>query len=143
VRLEWSTTAALRSSFAVGKQRFDIGYEFGAVPVLLAADFAVDFAVGVDDVGFGVEIGAVIFGDFFSGIAIIREGNVVFGEKFFVGGGIFVDADSEDGAAVRRDFILQSDERINFGDAGRAPRGPEIQDDNFSAEIAEVRGFSI
>ena len=135
---------AIRGGLFSGRQqRFDVAYDFGAVPVLLAADFAFDLAVGVNDVGFRVETGAVIFGDFFCGVAEIWEWNVVLSEKFFVGGGIFVDADAEDGAAVRRDFILERDERTDFGHAGRTPRSPEIQDDNFPAEIAEVGRLTI
>lgn len=64
-------------------------------------------------------------------------------QKFFVGRRIFVNADAEDGAAVGRDFILKGVERADFSYAWRAPRRPEIQDDHFAAEIAEVGGAAI
>ena len=44
-----------------------------------ALPISFDFAVGVNDVGFGIETGAIIFGDLFCGVAEIREGNVVLG----------------------------------------------------------------
>jgi hypothetical protein len=125
------------------RQGEDVIYELVAGPVLRAYDFAGDAAIGANDVGFGPEFCAVGGGDVLGGIAESGEDYFVLAQKFFVGGGIFINADAENRGAARLNAGLQRIERCDFVDARRAPGSPEIQDDNFAAEIGEVLGAAV
>src|ERR1700742_703040 len=125
-----------------------VGEHFGRVPILVADDFAGDFAVTVDDVGLGDHHGAVGFGDagavfFCGGIAICRIADGVFEQEFFVGGVVFIGGDTEDDRVVGGDVLLEAIKAGGFFNAGLAPGAPEIQDDDLAPEIGEVSGFTV
>src|SRR5882757_3311838 len=89
-----------------GDQRVEVGEHFGRIPLLVADDFAGDFAVAVDDVGFGDHYGAVGLGDrgaifFCGGIAERRVADGVIEQEFFVGGVVFVGGDTKYDRVVR------------------------------------------
>jgi hypothetical protein len=65
------------------------------------------------------------------------------GEELLVRCGIFIDADAQDGGALRRDYLLQADEGGGLFHARRAPSGPKIEDNYFAAEISECGAFPI
>jgi hypothetical protein len=105
--------------------------DFGCGPVLGADEFAADDAAGVDDVGFG---GA---GGVEGVVGLLREvedsgdaGDVVVGDVLAIGVGVGVEADGEDLDAGHA--ALEVDEGGEFLEAGRAPAGPEIENDNFA-----------
>jgi len=85
----------------------EVGEHVGAGPVLGTDDFAVDAAVAVDDVGFGVHGGAVVERDLLGGVAVGGEADLVSAEKIVVGGLVVVNADAEDGGALGRDAALE------------------------------------
>ena len=64
-------------------------------------------------------------------------------EEIFVGSRVVVHAYAEDGAAERRDAVLQLIEGLRFFHAGRAPGGPEIQEHDFAAKVGEVGGLAV
>ena len=82
-------------------ERVEVGEHFRRIPLLVADDFAGDFAVAVDDVsGFGDHHGTVGFGNggsifFCGGIAIGGVVDRVIKQKFFVGGVVFVSGDAD------------------------------------------------
>jgi len=121
----------------------EVGHHFGRGPVLGADDFAVEFAVAGNDVGFGDHYGAVFDGGFLGRLAGVGIVDVVGEEELVVGGSVFVLGDAEDGAAERGDFILEGDEGVGFVHAGRAPGGPEIEEDNLAAEVGEASGLAV
>jgi hypothetical protein len=125
------------------EDRVEIGSHFGAGPILRADDFAIEAALSVDDVGFGVHRGAVIHRDFFGGIAIVGKAKLIGLQKILIGILIFVEADSEDCAAEWSDPALQRVQRRRFVDARGTPCGPEIQDDDIAFEIGEARRFAV
>src|ERR1700722_1131196 len=110
----------------------EVGEHFGGIPLLVADDFAGDFAVAVDDVGLGNHRGAVGFGDagavfFRGGIAIGGVVDSVFEQEFFVGGVIFVGGYTQHDRVVRGDVLLQAVERGRLFDTRPAPGTPEIE----------------
>ena len=56
---------------------------------------------------------------------------------------MLVRIDAENGAAERGDALLDLIKRRSFFDARLAPGSPEIQQDNFAAEIGEMRGLAV
>ena len=121
----------------------DVGEHFGIGPILRTDDLAVDAALTVDDVGFGVHRGAVSEGNFFRGVSKRGEGDIVCFQEIIVGVLVVVEADAEDGPADRTDAFLQLVERRGFLNAGRAPRGPEIQHNDLAAVVGKLYGFSV
>jgi hypothetical protein len=126
-----------------GDEGFDVVGKLGAVPGLGADDFAGDAAIGGNDVSFREERGAIGGGDVFGGVAVVREIHVVIAQEFFEGCGVFVDANAENGGTAGSKLRLERSEGIDFIDAGRAPGGPEIEDDHFAVHIGEVLGAAI
>jgi hypothetical protein len=116
---------------------------FGRGPILGTDDLAVNVAGAVNDIGIGVHAGAVIEGSLAGGIHGSGEGDVVSFKKVGIGGLVVIDADAENCAAARSDLLLQLNERGCFVNAGRAPSGPEIEHDDFAAEVREMRGLSV
>jgi hypothetical protein len=64
-------------------------------------------------------------------------------EEIFVGSRVLVHADAEDGAAERRDAVLQLIQGLRFFHAGRAPGSPEIQEHDFATKVGKMRGFAV
>ena len=86
--------------------------------MLGADDFAGDFAVAVDDVGFG-DRGAVVVLDFsHSGIGYGYETDLLVQEELFVGGMVVVDAYAQDHAVARGDVLLEVVEGGGFSTQG-------------------------
>ncbi len=54
-----------------------------------------------------------------------------------VGRVVVIDADGEDDHTLIFQARLHADERWRFFNAGRTPRGPEIENDHLSAKLAE------
>ena len=103
----------------------------GVVQSWAADEFAADDAIAVDDVGFR---GA---GSIECGVGALREvedggdaGDVVIDEVLAVGVGVGVEADGEDDDVGQA--ALEVDEGGELFEAGRAPAGPEIEDDDFA-----------
>ena len=73
----------------------EVGEHFGGIKLLKADELTSNFAVSVDDVGFGNHGGTVGFGDrrmlvFRGGIAIVGKDQLLVMDEFGEGGGIFV-----------------------------------------------------
>ena len=116
--------------------------------MLEADDFAGDFAMAVDDVRFGDHGGAVGLGDggavfFGGGIAIGGEADVLVLEEFSVGGVVFVGRNAQHQGVTRGDVPLETLQGGGFLDAGLAPGAPEIEDDDFAAQVGQVRGLAV
>jgi len=120
-----------------------VGEHFGVGPVLWADDLAVDAALAVDDIGFWIHGGAIRESDFFRRVAEGGEPDIVGLQEIVVGALIIVQANAQDRSAERTDALLQLIERRRFLDAGRAPGGPEIEDDDLAAKVRKPGGFSI
>jgi hypothetical protein len=111
--------------------------------LLGADDFAGDFAVAVDDVGFGDHGGAVVVFDLLHrGVGVGYETYLLIEEELFVGGMVVVDAYAQDHAVARSDVLFEVVEGRGLFDAGWAPAGPEIQDDDFAVEVGEAGGLA-
>ncbi len=116
--------------------------DLGGGPVLSADEFAADDAVAVDDVGFGgaggVKGGVGALGEVEDGS---DASDVVIDEVLAVGVGVGVEADGEDDDVGHA--ALEFDEGGEFFETGRAPAGPEIEDDDFALALvlAEAHGL--
>jgi hypothetical protein len=121
----------------------EVGDHFGAGPILGADDFAINAAIGIDDVSFGIHGGAVVEGDLLGGVAVVGEGDLVGFEEILVGGLVVVNADAEDGGAERGDAALEGVEGGGFIHAGRAPSGPEIEDHDMAAQVREAGRLAV
>jgi hypothetical protein len=117
------------------EERVDVRGHIGAGPILGADDFAIDATIAVYDVGVGIHRGSVLGRDFLRSVAVVGIEETVGGEELAIGFVVIIHADAEDGAATRRDSLLQQIQGGRFVDARRAPGGPEIQQHNFAAEI--------
>jgi hypothetical protein len=114
-----------------------------AGPILRADQLADDAALAVDDVSVWVHRGAVGGGDFFGDVAEIRVVHAVLGEELLVEFLRVVNADADHGAAQRLDALLERDEGIGFFDAGRAGGEPEVEEDDFAAEVGKVHWLAV
>jgi hypothetical protein len=131
----------------LAEEGVEVGEHGGGVPLLEADEFAGDFAVAIDDVGFrdhGRAVGhgdrgAIILG---SGVAVGRESDSLVVEEFLEGRRICICGNTKDDTVARFDVLLQPVERGGFFDARRAPTGPEIEDHNLAAKIGEAGGFA-
>jgi len=131
LRSGWRTTARL--------EVLEVVLDLGAGPVLGTDEFAAEVSVAVDDVGFGDLGGAVKGVDALFGVADGEEVDVVLGKEAAVDVVVLVDADTDDGEL--RHLMLEGEEAGKFFDAGGAPGGPEIEDDDAAAELGEVEGL--
>jgi hypothetical protein len=66
-----------KNQLFVAEQSLEVGDHFGAGPILRADDFAIDAALAIDDVSFGVHRGAVGNCDLFRRVAICGEADVI------------------------------------------------------------------
>ena len=112
--------------------------DFGAGPVLGGDEFAAEDSVAVDDVGLGDLDGAVEFGDLLVGVADGEQVDVVAGEEVLVGGGVLVPGDGDN--VELGHLALESEETGKLFDAGGTVGGPEVEQDDVAAELAEVGG---
>ena len=117
-------------------EAFEVVHDLGAGPGLGADELAAEDAVAVDDVGFGDEGGAVEGVDALFAVADGDEIDVVAGEELAIDGVILVGADADDGELGH--LSLQVKEAGELFDAGGAPGGPEIEDDDAAAEAGEI-----
>src|SRR5579863_1127552 len=139
--------AAERQS-GTSKQRVEVREHFGGVPLLVADDFAGDFAVAIDDVSLGDHDGAVGFAD---GRAIFLCGGIAVGgvvdrvveKESFVGSVVFVSGNAKHDRVVGGDVLLEAIESRGFFNAGLAPGAPEIEHDDFAAKVRKMRGFAV
>ena len=108
----------------------------GAGPILRADELAADDALAVNDVGFRPHIGVEKLGCAFAGIADGGEVNVAMEDKTAVGVGVLIDADSEDGEVGL--VVVEGEQGGHFLNAGRAPRGPEVEQDDLATIAGEM-----
>ena len=119
-------------------ERAEVVADFGVGPVGVAYDFASDDARAIDDVGFGPALCVV---ELCGGLIRIADGgevDVMAGKKAAVGGRVLVDADRQDGEFGV--VVLKLEERRHLLDAGRAPGGPEVEQDYTAAVAGQVNG---
>ena len=127
------------SSWRLVLEVFEVVEDFGAGPVLGADEFAAEDAGAVDDVSFGDLGGAVEGVDALIAVADGDEVDVVAGEELAVEVVVLVDADADDGELGH--LFLEFEEAGEFFDAGGAPGGPEVEDDDAAAEAGEIEGL--
>jgi hypothetical protein len=116
----------------------EVGHEGGIGPVLGADELAAQDALSVDDVGFGDLDGAVEGVDALVFVADGDEIDVVVDEELAVDVGVLIHADGDDFEAGH--LFVEGEEAGEFFDAGSAPGGPEIEDDDAAAQLAEIDG---
>ena len=109
---------------------------FGAGPVLRSDKLAPDDAFAVDHIGFRPHIRVEELGGRLGGVADGEEVDVAAGNELAVGIGVFVDADSDDGEIGL--VAVQIDQRRQFFDAGTAPAGPEVEQNDLAAVTGEM-----
>ncbi len=117
---------------------FEIGDEVRGGEVLRTDELAADDALLVDDVGFG-EAEAAVEG---VGLLVLVEdgehGDVALCDVGLVLAVVFVAGDAND--LNLGELLLQGDERWHLLDAGGAPAGPEVENDDLAAIVGEVDG---
>src|SRR5581483_6686827 len=101
-------------------------------------EFAANFSVAIDDVGFGKLEGSVKCVGLVGGIAHGGEFDVMIADEGVVSGIVDVGRDAEDDDVGH--VFLQGDEGGHFFDAGGTPGRPEVEDDDFAAVIGEGNG---
>ncbi len=116
----------------------DIVADFGACPVLGADEFAADDSLAIDDVGLGPHVAVVEAGGFLGGIVHSDQVDVAHGDEVPVHLGIFIDAHSQDDQIGL--VVMELEEGRHLHDAGGAPGGPEVQQDDLAAIAGEVDG---
>src|SRR5580698_1247304 len=105
-------------------------------PVGLAHYLFNHLAVGVDQIALG-DLNRAIPGFYFDRrISRSHIGNVKAGKKILIRFRIFVFTHTEDYQSLRPECALQQIERWNFLHTGRAPGGPEVEDEKLAAELA-------
>jgi hypothetical protein len=119
-------------------QGFEVGADFGVGPILRADELAADEAVAVDDVGLGPHFGVVELGGGLVGIADGDEVEVAAVDEALVLVCVLVNADGEHGQV--RPVAVELKERRRFLDAGCAPGGPEVDQNDFAAIAGEMDG---
>ena len=122
----------------VGDQGLEVAGDLGAGPVLGGDEFAAQDTLFVDHVALGDLAGAVEGLDVGGGITEGEEVDVVLLEEAVVLVGVLVLTDGYDGDLG--ELVLEGQEAGELLDAGRAPGGPEVDDDDVAAELAEVDG---
>jgi len=103
--------------------------------------------VTVHDVGFGDHGGAIGKSDrgatvFGAGITVIGEGYALVDNELGEGVGIFVGSYAEYETVAGLDVFVQAVQGRGFRNARLAPTGPEIEDDDFSAQIGQMAGLA-
>lgn len=132
----------LRRGGGHGSEIAQIVHDLGGGPVLGADEFAADDAVGINNVGLGrpggVEGVVGALGEVEDGG---DAGDVVIADVLLVSAGVGVEGDGDDGDVGHA--ALQVDEGGKLFEAGRAPAGPEIEDDDFALVLigAEADGL--
>jgi len=116
------------------EQGFDSGFEgfLGGEADMLAGDIA----IAIDNEGGGDAFDAAVGAN--DRIVTHYDGvvNVVFFDEVFDdGGAALIERDADDGEALIGVLFLEFHKTRNFFAAGRAPGGPEVEDDHFSGEI--------
>ena len=141
LRLGWALVARSRSSSAeLRLQAAQVALDFGSVPVLCAYEFAADDSFFVDDVGFGRTGGSEGEIGLLAGVEYDGHvGQVVVGEVLMVGVGVGVEAYGQYDHVWN--LLLKLLQRRKLLETGRAPRGPEIEDDNFAAVLVQAYGL--
>jgi hypothetical protein len=130
-------TCGTRSAFRISEV-LEEGADFWAGPVLGADELAADYAFAVDDVGFRPHVGVEEICGGLLGVADGDEVDVAAKQEAGVGVGVLVDADGEDGEAGL--VVVEFEKRWQFDDAGLAPSGPEVEQDDLAAITGEVDG---
>ena len=121
-----------------GAEAVEVVDDFGAGPVLGGDELAAEDAIAVDGVGFGDLRGAVEGVDAGVGVADGEEVDVIALEEGAVGIVVLVHADGDDGDAGH--LVLEGEQAGELVDAGSAPAGPEVDEDDVAAEFGEVDG---
>ena len=116
----------------------EVGADFGVGPVGVADDFASDYALAIDDVGFGPSFSVVELGGGLIGVADGDQVDMAAGDETGVGVGVFVDADGEDGQVGA--VVVKLDQARHLLNAGGALRPPEVEQDDFAAIAGQVDG---
>ena len=123
-----------------GEIFLDGSFELGEVGFALVA--GEDVALGIDEIGDGesedaaVEVAEVLVADD-DGV-----GELEFAIDLLYGSGFVVHGDADDLKAVGGILLLPGGEAWNLCEAGAAPGGPEVEQDEFSAIGGEVDGFA-
>src|SRR3569833_1091911 len=127
-------------SAAVSEHGFDKLHHLRRIPGLGRDELLDHLAVLVNQIAFRILDGAVGEIDFLVGIArgLVRERKAL--QEVLIRVLVFIDADAEHYQSYGRELAGHLDARGNFVEAGDAPGGPEIQEQQLAAEIA--RGVS-
>jgi len=119
-------------------EAIDEGADLGVRPVGVAYDLAADDALAVNDIGLGPALGVVELCGALGGVADGGEVHMAAEDEAAVGVGVFIDADAEDGEIGT--VVVELDEGRHLLDAGRAPGGPEVEQDNLAPVAGEMDG---
>ncbi len=121
-----------------GLQALQEGADLGIGPVGVADHFAANDAIAVDDVGLRPSVGAVHLGHGLVGIADSGQVDVEALEEALVSIGVLVDAHGEDGDVGA--LVMELDQGGSLLDAGSAPAGPEIEQNNLTLVTGKMDG---
>ena len=137
----------MSTTLVLGEEGVEVGAHIGGVPFLGADDFAGDLAMAVHDVGLGNHGGTIREGDWgaailSAGITVIGEGYGLVDDELGEGVGILVGGYAEDETVAGLDVFVKAVQGRGFRNAGWAPTGPEIEDDDFSAQIGQMAGLA-
>ncbi len=122
----------------LGAEGAEIADDLGVGPVLGGDEFSAEDASFVDDIALWDLFGAVEGGDARGGIAQGEEVDVVSLEEAVVLVGVLVLADGDDGDLG--EAALEFEQAGKLFDAGGAPGGPEVENDDVAAKLGEIEG---
>ena len=131
-----------KGSATASEQAIDLLQHLGGIPNLIGDEFFDYFAVAIDQVAFGILDCAVPEVDFLVGVAGGEVGERGALEEGFVELLVLIDADTEDDEAFGSQLCFEVVEAGDFFDAGRAPGGPEVEEQDFAAEVAGGDDFA-
>ena len=127
---------------ASSEEGLDMPDHLRRIPGLGRDEFFNHFTVAIDQVAFGILDGAVGEVDLLVGITRSEVGEGRPDEKVAINFFVLIDADAEDDKSLRAQLPGHLIQAGNLFNAGAAPRSPEIQEQEFAAEVTRRDGLA-
>jgi hypothetical protein len=136
----WGTRPDLKINNSIlFQQNVDGIHDFRRLPILSPDDLAHEASLAIDQVSLRDHHRSIHCLDLFGGIAIGGKIDVIILNKFLVGVGVFVFADSDNDSALLSNVLLETVQRFRLLKARGTPRRPKIQYYDLAAQVRQMR----